>query len=121
MELRVDAFAVSPRRDLRPGMSFRVRRGSGPYLVTTGEPTGAEPGEYRALRVWRDTRRPKRLYCDAVHCGSGRTHTLYIAGPAYRCHLLPDLLIRPYAVKLLEPPPERSAKAPRRRELAAAH
>lgn len=118
MQIVVESFAVSPRRALRPGMSFRVRRGSGPYLTTTGEPAGAESGEYRCLRLWRETRRPARVYCDAVGRDSGREHTLYLAGPVHRCPVLEALMIRPYAITLANAaPPERVAKSPRRKRL----
>lgn len=118
----LDSLGVtqSVRRPLRPGCTFRVARGSGPYLAHSGEASGVDAGIYRCLSIWRDSRRPRRVYCDAVFCGcnregAGRVHTLYVDGPKYRSGALPDLVIVPYRVTVLSETSPRSTATQRTR------
>lgn len=101
MEIHVDHLQLSPRKLLRPGLRFRVRRGSGPVHRTTGQPCGVAAGEFRCLRLFRDSRRPARLYCDALEQSSGRVHTLYLAGPRHKAATTPEVECRPYSIALV--------------------
>lgn len=102
MEIVIDALPLSKRNRLAAGAIFRVKRGSGPYLVGSQTPVGVHPGEYRCLRLFSYSQRPSRIYCDAVDQKSGRTHTLYLQGPAFRSKANDSIQCRPYDVALVK-------------------
>lgn len=89
----LEAYEVSARRALRPGMTFRTIRGSGPVYGKT--PVG-EFGEFRCRRLYRRGRR--RVYAEAVNIKSGCCHELYLDGPSYRG--LSGTTERPYRIRL---------------------
>lgn len=104
------AFRVSPRRELRPGMTFRTIRGSGP--THAGQPIG-EFGTFRCLRLYRKARGGRRLYCAAISEATGAVHDLYIDGPAFTSKT--GTREKPYRVKLIAPELSRRQQSPRRK------
>ncbi|MBX3440089.1 MAG: hypothetical protein KF861_21545 [Planctomycetaceae bacterium] len=89
-------FRVSPRRVLRPGMTFRTRRGSGPTFA------GRDVGEFstfRCLRFYRRGRAGRRLYCIALNERTGGTYDLFLDGPAFTSQA--GTRERPYRVQIV--------------------
>jgi hypothetical protein len=122
MEMTIADFPVSRRKILRPGVVFRIVRGSGPYVAVTKDPVGLT-GTFRAIRLYRDSRRPQRLYCDAQCVASGRTHTIYVDGPTYRPSVNPAFVMRPYRLTLVSPQAIETSthgrRSPRRRQIVS--
>jgi hypothetical protein len=105
MESPLDSLRLSPRKHLRPGLTFRLKR------VGHNTPLG----QFVCRRLWRDSRRPRRVYCDALSLRTGCTHTLYLDGPTYTSPV-DGSLVRPYRVALVRAAdPVREARARRRK------
>lgn len=101
MEVAIESIDVTTRRPLSAGLLFKVKRGSGPYSQHTRNVARAPYGDYRALRLFYDSRRPKRIYCDAIELKSERRFTLYVQGPVFKSNCLSGVINRPYEIELL--------------------